>query len=254
MKQKAEGAERLHQELEPRGNKSAKRLVLVSISPFAGMRHRCSPLPCFSALKYCICAAPPPRIQCIMTQLHQRLVVLMSKPKKPQGGDPPGFGNAPGAGPLLISLEVVLQRSFLLQHLPARPRHLLGRRASARLRMRQSQAARSHLQAPRWHHVPDPAEEMCLRPFWEDPWGAALNKRALQRKEMVWKEVLEPRLRGLTAGGDSCPGCRGGLDGSRAASPCRQPGVAAGAEPAAPERRRKAWPYPKHSDGCFQLS
>lgn len=102
--------------------------------------------------------------------------------KKPRGGDPPGLGKRSWrcTVPLLISLEVVLQRSFLLQHRPPRPRHLPRRRSSPRPRIWQSQAACSHLQAPLWHQVPEPAgtgEKACLRPsFREDPRGAAPKK------------------------------------------------------------------------------
>jgi len=94
--------------------------------------------------------------------------------------------------PFLTRLEVVLQKALLLQHCPARPRHLLRRRNSRWLRSRQNWAARSHRQAPLWHQVPDPAgtgEKAHLRPsFRDDPWGAA-PKRAPQMREMVRRKA-----------------------------------------------------------------
>lgn len=138
---------------------SLRGLALVSISPFAATRRRCPPLPCFSVLRHHICAALPPQTRCIMTQLHGRVVFLALKPKKPQEGDPPGLGSTLSTVPSLClsAWRWFCKEPFLHQHRPALPRHLLRRRSSARLRIRQSQVARSHLQAPLWHQVPDPA-------------------------------------------------------------------------------------------------
>lgn len=64
------------------------------------------------------------------------------------------------------------------------------------------------------------------------------------------KRHPEPRLQGLTAGGgDSCPGHHEGLDGSHAAPPCSQLGVAAGTEQAAPAVRRKESPASSKMQG-----